>query len=352
MGNRIMLEQFKPFSGMKNMYPHHNYPYENCNYNLLLTLAQYFHKSELPILNNAVNIYRFDESKLEATGYFMLEVINFQKQDELMESLGIATNKKAPKIHCLQGEIIDSLSKGCPITMYIDLFYQKGRDFYYNKKHGYHPVLVYGYDLARHDIFIIDDISGYKEYCLPFSEFQRYCEGIFFRFPYYYREHSLHASAAGKPSEREHSLQDDLRDFAENMIRYQPEIMEGLQSVHSLADHYEHVVKNADIIETLSSTIYRKCSEKYRLYVLNSFKLFHENDSKNMDSLMEDIIDQWILVRTITSKVTYTHNFDEEKVSKCKHIIKNIYGKELEYHRLFFSMLHDSYTAVDISGLK
>jgi len=173
--NTIHLNNFIPFDGMKKMYPLYNYPYENCNYNLLLTLARYFNKSELPILNNAINIYRFDENKMETTGYFKLEVVNIKNESKLFKDLDIVINAKSPSADALQEEIIKSISNGFPIKIFIDLFYQQGRDFYYKKKHGVHPVLVCGINSSNNDIFIIDDISEYKEYCLPFSQFQDCC---------------------------------------------------------------------------------------------------------------------------------------------------------------------------------
>lgn len=42
----ISLDTFQPFDGMIKMFPHHNFPYFNCDYNLLLTLANYFKKDE------------------------------------------------------------------------------------------------------------------------------------------------------------------------------------------------------------------------------------------------------------------------------------------------------------------
>lgn len=84
----ISLDTFQPFDGMTKMYPHHNFPYFNCGYNLLLTLARYFKKDELPILNNVISIYRFDKQKIQTRGYFKLKVLDLEEEIRSLRKWG------------------------------------------------------------------------------------------------------------------------------------------------------------------------------------------------------------------------------------------------------------------------
>lgn len=138
MNNSISLRNFSPFDGMKKLFPLYNYPYENCFYNSMLTLSRYFNIDESAIINNMINIYRFDKKPQRSSGDFKLEVINFKSRKKLLAELGINSIIKSPSSDDLKEEIFKSISHGFPISIQIDLYYQQGREFYFNQKHGIH----------------------------------------------------------------------------------------------------------------------------------------------------------------------------------------------------------------------
>ncbi|MFB9330896.1 hypothetical protein ACFFSY_33560 [Paenibacillus aurantiacus] len=340
MEDIVSLDTFQPFDGMKKMFPHHNFPYFNCGYNLLLTLANYYKKDELAILNNVVTIYRFDQQKTKRKGYFKLEVLDLKEWDTILEEMGISIRKKSPELDALQEEIIRSISNGNPISIFIDLFYQRGREFYYNKSHGLHPVFVYGFNLTKQDIYTVDDITEYTRYALPFSEFKISClSSEHEKMPNYFWEYVLESPADPNPSNNNKLAQTNIHAFIANMFRYQNEIVEGLNSILLLAEHFEDIITNETIIETLSSTIYRKCSEKYRLHMLYKYKTLPIHTKTTIDPLLDQIIDDWKLVRIYATKAINSKKFTKEMIDKCMGLLRKIYTNEMHFNDQFYSML-------------
>ncbi|ETT53111.1 MULTISPECIES: hypothetical protein [unclassified Paenibacillus] len=340
MEDIISLDTFQPFDGMTKMFPHHNFPYFSCDYNLYLTLARYFEKDELPILNNVISIYRFNEQKIQARGYFKLEVLELQEGDQILEEMGISVRKKSPALDTLQDEIISSISRGHPISIFIDLFYQRGRDFYYNKKHGLHPVFVYGFNRTNGEIYTVDDITEYRQYSLPFSEFKLSClSSEHVKMPNYFWEYALVSPTDHDSLNNKRLAQNNINKFIENMCRYQNEITESLNNILLLAENYELIITNETIIETLSSTIYRKCSEKYRLNTLYKYNLDHINAKDTLDPLLDQIINDWKAVRFYSNKAIMSQKFTGEIKDKCIGLFTKIYTNEVHFNHHFYLML-------------
>lgn len=340
MEDIISLDTFQPFDGMTKMFPHHNFPYFNCDYNLLLTLARYFKKDELPILNNVISIYRFNEQKIQTRGYFKLEVLNLEEGDQILEKMGISIRKKSPALDTLQDEIINSISCGHPISIFIDLFYQRGRDFYYNKKHGLHPVFVYGFNLTNEEIYTVDDIKEYRQYSLPFSEFKLSClSSEHVKIPNYFWEYALVSPTDHDSLNNKRLAQNNINTFVENMCRYHNEITESLNNILLLADNYELIITNETIIETLSSTIYRKCSERYRLNTLYKYNLDHIHAKDTLDPLLDQIINDWKAVRFYSNKAITSQKFTRELKDKCTSLFTKIYTNEVHFNHQFYLML-------------
>lgn len=337
----VSLDTFQPFDGMIKMFPHHNFPYFNCDYNLLLTLANFFKKDELPILNNVVCIYRFDKQKIHTRGYFKLQVLDLQEEDKILEEMGISIRRKAPALDALQDEIIQSISNGNPISIFIDLFYQRGRDFYYNKKHGLHPVFVYGFNVTNEEIYTVDDIAEYRQYSLPFAEFKMSClSSEHVKMPNYYWEYSLESPADHDSLNNNKKLaQTNINKFVDNMCRYQNEIMDSLNNILLLAENFELVIPNETIVETISSTIYRKCSEKYRLNILYKHNIDHVNAQPILDSLLDQIINDWMLVRIYTNKAIMSQKVTKQIIDKCVGLLNKIYTNEVQFNKQFYLML-------------
>ncbi|MGG4144246.1 hypothetical protein ABEW34_14065 [Paenibacillus algorifonticola] len=336
----VSLDAFQPFDGMIKMFPHHNFPYFNCDYNLLLTLANYFKKDELPILNNVISIYRFDKQKIKTRGYFKLEVLDLEDGDKILEEMGISIRRKSPALDTLQDEIINSISSGNPISIFIDLFYQRGRDFYYNKKHGLHPVFVYGFNLTNEEIYTVDDITEYRQYSLSFSEFKLSCmSSEHVKMPNYFWEYALVSPADHDILNNKKLAQKNINKFVENMCRYQNEITESLNNILLLAENFELIITNETIIETLSSTIYRKCSEKYRLNTLYKYNLDHIHTKHTIDSLLDQIINDWKTVRIYSNKAIMSKKFTGEIIDKCIGLLTKIYTNEVHFNNQFYLML-------------
>ncbi|MBY0220519.1 hypothetical protein [Paenibacillus illinoisensis] len=333
----ITLDHFEPFDGMKKMFPNSNHPYINCTYNYLLSLARYFEKSEIPILSNNINLYKFDISKIDTIGYFKIEVRNLRDKEAILNELGILSNKKSPTIHTFSKEILSSLSLGKPLTLDIDLYYQKGREFYYNKKHGLHPVIVCGFDSKKNEIHIIDDITEYKRYNILFSEFEKCCsDTLANNGTNFLVEYSLSIQESTTLPTTEY-----VNQFVQVMQWYRKDIFDSLSEILSFSNEFNNIIINSDLIETLSSTIYRKSSEKYRINTLynSNSKLDKINAKDSINFVLDRIISDWTYLRNILLKASYANERSDSKSYKTKTILRRIYDNEIVYNNLLFKML-------------
>lgn len=346
MEDKKILKNFEPFDGMKKMFKNCNYPYTNCIYDTCLTIAEHFNMNTLPILSNAIFVYNFDIHKLSVGNYFSLNVINVRKTKDILDELGVKITAKSPQIDCLKNELINSISNENPIAIYIDLFFQNGREFYYHKKHGLHTTLIYGYDLPNNKLYTIDDITEFTKYTLLFPELENYCNGIFENYNFkigefnYYFEYSLKPHFNNPSLKQEELIYNCITNFANTMINHQSEIIDSLKNIKYLSDVYEYIIPKERFLENLSSTIYRKCSEKYRLITLYKHNFDILNTRKNLDPLMDIIIKDWRLLRSISAKAFYSQKFDNKMNSQCSTLIQEIYEKENEYNEIFFSLLN------------
>lgn len=157
--------------------------------------------------------------------------------------------------------------------------------------------------------------------------------------PDYFWEYKLMPPGDYQNLNNNKSAHRTISTFVENMCRYQDEITEGLNNILLLAENYERVITNETITETLSSTIYRKCSEKYRLNTLYQYNLDPINAKATLDPLLDQIINDWKMVRFYTNKAIMHHKFTGEIIDKCVEYLTKIYTNEVHFHNQYYLML-------------
>ncbi|MEK3707940.1 hypothetical protein MKY87_28180 [Paenibacillus sp. FSL R7-0198] len=238
-------------------------------------------------------------------------------------------------IDALREQITSCILDGNPIRIKIDLFYQNGREFYFGKKHGLHPVLVHGYDPSRDNIYIVDDISEYTEYCVPFTEFLEYFtenEAI--------TDNSI-TQYVLKHSHSSNINEKVIQNFVSNLLLLESELFDSISNILQLADIYPFALKHEDLIETLSSTIYRKCSERYRLLKLLNLNNDSNSIKNSIIKKMDQVLDDWLLLRALSIKAIYTRNYGKKLIDNSRINLHRISKLEREYHILFYSLIHN-----------
>lgn len=157
--------------------------------------------------------------------------------------------------------------------------------------------------------------------------------------PNYFWEYALVSPTDHDSLNNKRLAQNNINKFIENMCRYQNEITESLNNILLLAENYELIITNETIIETLSSTIYRKCSEKYRLNTLYKYNLDHINAKDTLDPLLDQIINDWKAVRFYSNKAIMSQKFTGEIKDKCIGLFTKIYTNEVHFNHHFYLML-------------
>lgn len=346
----IILENFEPFDGMKKAFTESNYPYANCGYNALLTVVNYFGKEIMPLINNIVFIYRFYPDKLEANRYFRVDMVNIDLPENVLTRMGIGTCVKSPHPDILVEEMTQSISKGNPVAICIDLYYQPGRTGHYQKKHGLgHLVLIYGYDLKEHIVHTIDDLLEYREYTLSIDDLVKGYREPFETGIYKvgeakaYYEFILEKDTVLNLETSDHSR---IIEFSRKMLSYQEEINESLNNLIGLAEVFDQVADNDAVLDILSSTIFRKCSEQYRFWYLCDHSFDILGLRTDINGLLEEIVQGWKKIRSLAIRRFQREGTGTEIKNKCKNHILKIYEKENEYNKEVF-LLYNKWAALD-----
>lgn len=335
--NKRILYNIEPYILNMNMYNDKPIYYGHCWYGAFLTLAHAFKKDTVSILNNVFYVYGFNEEKLSGDGYFYLEAVDVKELVTIIPYAGIELVKKFPDPEQIIYEITNTISKGNPVGVCIDLFYQPGRTVFYQKKHGgSHIILVYGYDSDKQIFYTIDDVQGTNTYTLTYDELYscykgqfQYCgftlgeSELYFEFKFH-KERELYFPD-GKSTINPH-----IYEFANNTLSMRGKAQESLQSILRFADVFENVYKKPDLVNTLNFIINGKIAEHYRLVCLSKLGFDFPN-MERIQSILIEIIFDWNKVRLPVARSilsTRLYNFSLEEVEKT---IKSIYEKENRY---------------------
>ncbi|EGD48928.1 hypothetical protein Cpap_3355 [Ruminiclostridium papyrosolvens DSM 2782] len=335
-----VLEPMKAFYGMKDMLGIED-PYGDCMSMSDLATLNYFGLCGLEIIYNFYFVYNFadDDRNLFGCPVFCIDTLLFDKRENILKGLGIDIIEKQPKMDLLVESIRESIMNNRPIFLFVDLFYQKGRFFYYNNRHAPHACLVYGFDDENQVVYTIDDYNGYKTYIVSYDMIVQYCKGIFeycnFRKDsLYFREYCFEGTNLKFDEEYNSKV---LRKFFKNSLSKAEERYKSLNLIKVLSEDLESFINVSSFEAILSSVIYKRGSECFMIKNLYQYDTFDKNIQSEIDSKLNTILQNWTLIRNTVCHYNLNKKNMDKKCNKIKQILDTIYEDETTYSDLLYS---------------
>lgn len=333
-----VLEPMSAFYGMKDMLGIDD-PFGDCMCMSDLATINYFGLSNLEILYNLRFTYKFLEVNNVGYSAFGLDTFLFEKREDILDGLGINIIEKHPQMDSLVESIRESIINNRPIFLFVDLFYQKGRYFYYNHQHGVHACLVYGFDDENQLVYTIDNYDGYKTYIVSYDTIVQYCKGVFqycnFRADsLYFREYRFDGTSLEFDELYNTKI---LKKFFKNSLDKAGERNNGLNSIKTLSERLEDLMNLKSFEENLSSVIYKRGSECFMIKNLYRYNIFDKNTELEIDSKLNAILENWTRIRSIAIHYNRSNRGLDDKCINIRKRLDCIYEDEKVYSDLLHS---------------
>lgn len=309
------------FRDLLNIESNKGYPFVSCKEMALLSVMKYYGINVLPIMVKMNFIYEFYKDNK----YVVFSCINpdFYSDKDFFESIGVIENtislKEDDSLRCIKKCIEDKH----PVSFDIDLFYQEGRDFFYNTQHAVHTLLGYGFDDEKQRIYVLDNIKGYDKYEIK------------------YRDYDVLRGVAKDRDIVEYINIKNIDTYSEEFVNKMLDIYvagikaqyqtrkEALKNIGLLADSFENSVKRSEFATDINSVIYEKVSELYRMIFLRKYHLYSENVQEKIEKLLCDIISKW---KSVFIAIQYfsISSYSSHDYSKQLNCLNDIYKIEKE----------------------
>ena len=280
------------FDGMYNLDPSFkSYPYITCYEMSLLSVVKYFNKSISPLMTKMNFIYKFHGVNEDLV--FLSDNPDFEASFDLLKCLGLERKThevdEITSMNCIK----ECLFNDHPVQFMIDLFYQKGREYYYNFLHGGHYVIGYGFDDEKKDIYTIDNVQGYAKYPIKYEEFNT-LRGEVQKSPvweYVNCDDSIVASE---------EYDNKMIDMYCKGIKDQYNLRkESLHEIDKFIDVFPVCASKEFIVENMNCILYNKISELCRIVYLRQFEIYDSRSGNSIEELLRMIIDKWKKIHSL-----------------------------------------------------
>ncbi|MDT0125300.1 BtrH N-terminal domain-containing protein [Paenibacillus sp. RRE4] len=330
---QIVIEGIEPYNELF---------FDNCFYNSFFPIIRAFHKDELPFFLNENIVYELSQNANEAViGCRYRQKHSFA---ELVESLylGALTKHRSEDV---TADIKSAISKGRPVILWVDCYYEPIRLDTYLKEHWPHTLLVYGFDDNEQTFQVIEhkhkENLSYEKQSLSYHDLQEAYRGYLQYFISeghltFYEIHELDGQELisgefGKIEAVKH-LSDlyssqvgdvDKRGLAQ-LQKFEDTVKHLQEEQYSSATYYSKVVAG------LNKIINCKKVEKIRMAKLI--------DDPSILGTMEEIVNLWVQVRAVVAKTLYTNRMGShiwpgilEKLSKLVSL-EGLIGTDIEVY--------------------
>lgn len=333
-------EDHSKFCGIRleNIEPFNDIFYKSCFYNSLFPVVRHFNRSIYPFLINDINIYKID-TRSDSLKACSSECISLKTYDELLQESGIICKYKEVSANVID-DILESIKRGRPVIIWVDCFYEPTRQDTYLKNHLPHTLLIYGYDENLKIFCIIEhthrDSLKYKEQFISFEDVIACYKGCINNFlidnPFpTYMEFYLDGNTEGKGVASE-SINNYISEFKSNIIVNKDIILKRLEILKIFIEDYKNNILNVQLLKENAQNLLEGFNniinaKQAQLYIAS--KLF-QDDCKDI-KVLDKITNNWIGVRGIITKFSYTSIYKEDMFRLSTTLLNEIYELEQEY---------------------
>ena len=325
------------YDDMKKMYRNDDM-YCNCYFMLLLNITKAFGKNEHEIILNADLTYDLFEKNDSGYPGFRLKVETFVEMNELLKHMGIGLSSN--KIEAVN--VIDSMkeyiNQGNLILLSIDLFYQKNKVYYFQKQHGEHTVLVYGYSDEKQCLYLIDNINkGYEKYTVSYEEVAEYIEGLCNYCGYgRYSNYFIRFYKDGEKGR--HSDADIIDRFFADISKKKSAYGTALQCILEFKARLNEMCTYPSFEENLLTMKYRKASLCFRNRLVLDQR-FRKNDRyETLVSNQDEVLKAWTQIRTYYIYMKRKNAAIEDISTDLSDMLLSIYQKETYFYEIFLDL--------------
>jgi uncharacterized protein YvpB len=328
---------------LENIDPFNDVFFKSCEYCSLFSIVKYYKKEIFPIIFNEAYYFSYDR-KDNALHFKTRYLENFESL--LTEKVGLHISKFEASGN-LVDDVMKSIDQGKPVIIYVDRFYQSMVPMFYNKMHGYHALLIYGYDHDTEDFHVIEDnchnIVPFGKYKMPYSDTIEAYNGYLNN---YHKKLALPSYYEYTPSDL---LDNDSADIDKcrteyiNGINNMEEILfQSLDCIKSWQLHFSNlihtgaVLSDIDRCETTSWWIIQyKNTEKYKMQLLFG-------DRFEQAQQLQQIIEEWNVIRNNLRMIQFKRKKIDEFAAYVVSKLDEIYEKEYVYLKDFFGSLKNT----------
>lgn len=335
MSGRKLINNVHPFLEMKKAVLFDS-PVVDCTVTNDLIIASAYCENINKILYNILFQYEYCTKTDEGKQKFQIKVNFFEQRENILNRMGIRIIKKAPTQDRLITEIKKAIDNNSIVVMHIDLFYQKGRTYYYNEKHGYHAMLIYGYDDEKNLFYTIDNIHGYDVYEVNYDILLEYYIGLHNFLGY--KQDDIYVNEyvySNNDMEKRLKNKDVLLLFCENMSSSHKSLKNSIESIKILKENLDFFWNYENFEEDLATIKYRKGSECYRLLKLKKEDSFDNIRLKNMEENLNVILENWKRIHGLRMYNRIRNNTQIPVV--VNEILDDIYNREALFNEDLFN---------------
>jgi len=303
-----------------NLEPFGHVFYKNCYYNCLFSVLEHFQVPVASFMINDSYFYCIKGSLLH------METCTLYNEDEWIESLGIRKTSVNTCDNILE-YIISAIDDEQPLIVYVDYFYESIRPDVFQKVHGPHTLLIYGYDRQLSIFYVIEhsnrdslaykkkqihftDVSfGYQGYLTYFHEIRRHPTVIIFSYNHLV-DKKLHIPGFYQFIHKHYGCQKSAyRQSLIDLHKYADEI-----------DNYSDINLLPEALMSINDIIQYKKIESYRWNMLSNgvpLEVIH-----SVDFIM--ILEEWERIRIQIVKANYVQMIPNDfntSISKSLQII-------------------------------
>jgi|GEM_PF-4690364 len=329
--NKKSILNIHLFSGVSDITGNKHDPFVNCFYTPLLSILKYYKLSIAPVVTSICFLYEIVNRDVFPSGYLRVKNELLFDLKTTLTKARIDMIRETPKIEEILYFIKQCIDNNSPVYVYIDMYYQKGRDAYYQKNHnGEHGILVYGYDDFEGKVHFIDDVYGYDLYEMSYDELFIYYEGLLKYCRKSYSEENtvfVFKNVSNDFNNNEIKISNTITEFSKAMIDKKDYIINGYDELIVFENIQNVVENNESEFLALTSILHRKQSENYQYRFLASCGFYLLDYEPVMSSLLNKIVADWakirnIIARDIYKNTGYTKETQESVVKYLREILE------------------------------
>ncbi len=329
---RKVLENIKVFDGLYKLTGEKGYPFITCGEMIKLSIMQYYGINIMPLMSESNFLYKFLEDYEKGILSFGISTPKLCDSFNLEKSVGIGCNSFSPKADDMMGVLAERIKNDYPVDLVIDLYYQKGRDFYYQNEHGGHSLLVYGFDDEKKEIYVIDNVRGYDYYVLSYKDAMELCKNIFDLGDYIKQWGYIRAFCRTDNIDTySSSFTCHIIDMFKNgMLQQKESRLESIGLIQKLRERYDEFMLHREFTTNINSILYKKWSENCRMKFLYKYIGYSNEQQKYLDEVINKVIHTWkdiyILLNYKIIRNNALHNYEAEK-----NLLDSIFDLECTY---------------------